>query len=216
MAHRVTKRRKAVLSGGLHPHYADVVEDAVRMAERRRGRAARPTSRRPRTCSRRSTTTTPASSCRRPTCSATCATCAPIAEKAHRHGRAARRGVHRGGVARPRDAAGRDGRRHRRRRGPVDRQRAEFRRALCRPVRDASKIRAPDAGPALRRDRGRGRPARLRADALDPRAAYPPRQGDVEHLHQFGAVLPGLHDPHDAARRSGPAAARRASTTPMR
>jgi len=25
MAHRVTKRRKAVLSGGLHPHYADVV-----------------------------------------------------------------------------------------------------------------------------------------------------------------------------------------------
>ena len=36
-------------------------------------------------------------------------------------------------------AARRDGRRHRRRRGPVDRQRAEFRRPLCRPVRHAAR-----------------------------------------------------------------------------
>jgi glycine dehydrogenase subunit 1 len=33
MAHRVTKRRKAVLSGGLHPHYREVVETLSRMAE---------------------------------------------------------------------------------------------------------------------------------------------------------------------------------------
>src|SRR3954462_1212157 len=32
MAHRVTKRRKAVLSGGLHPHYAGVVETRSRLA----------------------------------------------------------------------------------------------------------------------------------------------------------------------------------------
>src|SRR5215203_2610359 len=32
MAHRVTKRRKAVLSGGLHPHYAEVVKSLSRMA----------------------------------------------------------------------------------------------------------------------------------------------------------------------------------------
>jgi glycine dehydrogenase subunit 1 len=32
MAHRVTRRRKAVLSGGLHPHYADVVQTLSRMA----------------------------------------------------------------------------------------------------------------------------------------------------------------------------------------
>jgi glycine dehydrogenase subunit 1 len=32
MAHRITKRRKAVLSGGLHPHYVDVVETQSRMA----------------------------------------------------------------------------------------------------------------------------------------------------------------------------------------
>ncbi len=32
MAHRVTRRRKAVLSGGLHPHYAEVVKTVSRMA----------------------------------------------------------------------------------------------------------------------------------------------------------------------------------------
>ena len=33
MAHRLTKRRKAVLSGGLHPHYAQVVRTLSRMAD---------------------------------------------------------------------------------------------------------------------------------------------------------------------------------------
>jgi glycine dehydrogenase subunit 1 len=32
MAHRITKRRKAVLSGGLHPHYAEVVRTISRFA----------------------------------------------------------------------------------------------------------------------------------------------------------------------------------------
>ena len=32
MAHRVTRRRKAVLSGGLHPHYVDVVKTLSKMA----------------------------------------------------------------------------------------------------------------------------------------------------------------------------------------
>ncbi len=32
MAHRVTRRRKAVISGGLHPHYADVVRTMSHMA----------------------------------------------------------------------------------------------------------------------------------------------------------------------------------------
>ena len=41
------------------------------------------------------------------------------------------------------------------------------------------KYRPADAGPALRRDgRCRG-PARLRADAVDARAAHPPREGDL-------------------------------------
>ena len=32
MAHRLTRRHKAVLSGGLHPHYADTIETVSRMA----------------------------------------------------------------------------------------------------------------------------------------------------------------------------------------
>jgi glycine dehydrogenase subunit 1 len=32
MAHRVTKRKKAILSGGLHPHYADVVKTLSQMS----------------------------------------------------------------------------------------------------------------------------------------------------------------------------------------
>ncbi|MBM3550940.1 MAG: aminomethyl-transferring glycine dehydrogenase subunit GcvPA [Alphaproteobacteria bacterium] len=33
MAHRLTRRRKALLSGGLHPHYAEVVRTVSRLAE---------------------------------------------------------------------------------------------------------------------------------------------------------------------------------------
>ncbi len=39
---------------------------------------------------------------------------------------------------------------------------------------------------ARRRDRRQRRAARLRAHAGDPRAAHPPREGDLEHLHQPG------------------------------
>jgi glycine dehydrogenase subunit 1 len=40
MAHRVTRRKKAVQSGGLHPHYAEVVETLSAMAEDRVERLA--------------------------------------------------------------------------------------------------------------------------------------------------------------------------------
>jgi hypothetical protein len=58
--------------------------------------------------------------------------------------------------------------------------------ALCRAVRHAREIRAADAGPACRPDDRCRRQARLGADALDPRAAYPPREGDQQYLHEFG------------------------------
>ncbi|MFX7764349.1 hypothetical protein ABTK05_22065, partial [Acinetobacter baumannii] len=32
MAHRITRRNKAVLAGNLHPHYRDVIETVSRMA----------------------------------------------------------------------------------------------------------------------------------------------------------------------------------------
>ena len=42
-------------------------------------------------------------------------------------------------------------------------------------------------GPHRGRDARRRRPPRLRAHAADARAAHPPREGDVEHLHRAGA-----------------------------
>ena len=125
----------------------------------------------------------------------------PIAEAAHAHG-ALLIAVFTDPVALGAAAlARRDGRRHRRRRRAGDRQRAEFRRPLCRPVRDARQERAPDAGPARRRDGRRGRAAQLRADALDPRAAHPPREGDEQHLHELRPMRARVLDPSDAARR---------------
>ena len=56
------------------------------------------------------------------------------------------------------ESPGAQGRRHRRGGRTVDRQRPQFRRSLCRPVRHAREIPAPDAGPPVRRDRGCRRP----------------------------------------------------------
>ena len=47
-----------------------------------------------------------------------------------------------------------------------------------------------DARPGGRPDGGPLRQALLRADAPDPRAAHPPREGDLEHLHQPGPARP--------------------------
>ena len=58
-------------------------------------------------------------------------------------------------------------------------------------------------GRLVRRDRRCRRQARLGADALDPRAAYPAREGDEQHLHQFRPLRAGLHDPSDPAGRGG-------------
>ncbi len=67
-------------------------------------------------------------------------------------------------------------------------------------------VRAPAPGAHLRRDRGPGRQARLRPHPARPRAGHPPRQGQLQHLHQPGAHGPrrdrlhGAHGPRRAAR----------------
>ena len=81
-------------------------------------------------------------------------------------------------------AAGRARRRRRRRRGPVARQPPGLRRPVVRVLRGDRGAPAQHARPDRRRDDRRRRPARLRADAADPRAAHPPREGDLEHLHR--------------------------------
>ena len=61
---------------------------------------------------------------------------------------------------------------------------------------------AADPGPARRRDARRRGPPRLLPDALDARAAHPPREGDLQHLHQPGADGARLQHPHVAARQA--------------
>ena len=148
MAQRVTRRKKAVLSGGL--------ASALRRGRRRRvatagdrrchgGRSAMATEDADRAHRWRDSLRRRADA---RVSSARSRDLTKIAEAAHAKGALLVVVCHRGRVARPDQVARRDGRRHRRRRGPVDRQRAEFRRALRRPVRDAREVRAPDAGPA--------------------------------------------------------------------
>ena len=84
-------------------------------------------------------------------------------------------------------AAGRVRRRRVRRRGPAARQPPGLRRAVVRLLRRARGVPAADARPDRRRDGRRRRAARLRAHAADARAAHPPREGDLEHLHRAGA-----------------------------
>ena len=104
MAHRVTKRRKAVLSGGLHPHYAEVVETAFRMAndDGRRAPARRAGGRGP---SRRHRRQLSCVVVQTPDFFGNLRDLRADRRQGAPARRAARRRVHRGRVARPRDAA---------------------------------------------------------------------------------------------------------------
>ena len=81
--------------------------------------------------------------------------------------------------------------------------------------RGADGGRPPDARPDRRGDRRRRRPARVRAHAPGARAAHPPREGDVEHLHQpdadgdRGHDLPGAGSGRTGSRSSAGSARRR-------
>ena len=202
MANRITRRTKALISGGLHPHYRAIIEttahwqgySAVDGQGRCRGpgRPDRP-GRQGDLLRRRA----------EPELLRPCPRLHQARGRLPCRRRAADRGRDRGRVAGPHQAAGRDGRRHRGLRGPVDRQRAGLRRPLCRPVRHPRQVRAPDAGPAGRRDRRCRRQARLRADLEHARAAYPPREGDLQHLHQRRPLRARLHRAPDLAGRGG-------------
>ncbi len=198
----ITRRNKAVLSGGLHPHYRAVCETYARFAGNRAGGAGRRAGRwrGPRGADRRRhglRRRAEPGSVRRG------ARLFAAGRSLPHGGCAAGRRRDRNRVAGRDPSARRDGRRYRRRRGTVARQCAQFRRPLCRAVRVPGEIRAADAGAAGRRNRRCRWPARLGADPVDARAAYPPREGDEQHLHQFRPLRAGLHDPPGAARRSG-------------
>ena len=127
------------------------------------------------------------------------------------------------------EAPGRAGRRRRRRLLPALRRPALLRRPARRLHGGRRRARAPPArapGRGLGRRRG---PPGLPPRAADPRAAHPPRQGDLQHLHRPGAAGGGRLDvrrlprarraardrpPHARATPSGsPTRSARAATT---
>ena len=61
-----------------------------------------------------------------------------------------------------------------------------------------------------------GGTAQLRADAFDARAAYSPGEGDEQHLHQFRPLRAGVLDPYEPARPGRVAAARKAQSRQRR
>ena len=91
-------------------------------------------------------------------------------------------------------AAGRMGRGCRRRLHAALRRADGLRRSARGLPRDARRVQALDAGTARRRDRRRAGQSGVPAGAADARAAHPPREGDVEHLHGAGAA--GRHREH--------------------
>ena len=98
---------------------------------------------------------------------------------------------------------GRPRRRHRRRRGAVARQPPELRRAVPRASsRRGWPTCGRHAGAHRRRDGRRRRPHRLRAHAPGARAAHPPREGHLEHLHEPDAD--GARRARSTWRGSGP------------
>ena len=109
-------------------------------------------------------------------------------------GQRARRGRRRPARAHAADAAGRI------RRGPGHRQRAALRRAarLRRPargvLRDEGRLQARHAGPRGRHLDRPPRQAGLSPRDADARAAHPPREGDLQHLHRAGVA--GQHRQH--------------------
>ncbi len=213
MANRVTGRNKAMLSGGLHPHYREVCATYARFV----GFELAAQDPAPGAAEDLAPLIDGDTSCvvvQNPDFWGELRDWSALAEACHDQGALLVVVVTEIVSLGRGQAARRDGRRHRRRRGPVARQRAQFRRALCRPLRQPRQIRAPDAGPARRPDRRCRGPARLGADAVDARAAHPPREGDEQHLHQFRAVRARLHDPSGAARRGRARPGSRGSTMP--
>ena len=102
------------------------------------------------------------------------------------------------------------GRRRLRRRGPVARQPPGLRRPVVRLLRRDREAHPLDARPDRGRDDRRRRAPRLRPDAADARAAHPPREGDVEHLHVAGAQRARRRRLPELARPPGDRRARRA------
>ena len=100
-------------------------------------------------------------------------------------------------------AARRIRRRRRRRQLAAVRRAARLRRAARGVLRDTRVVRPAGAGPHHRRVGGLERTHGLPDGASDARAAHPPREGDVEHLHGAGAARQHGGDVRRLSRAEG-------------
>ena len=117
------------------------------------------------------------------------------------------------------DAAGlarRTRRRHRDRLGAALRRADGLWRSACRLYGGARCAEALDARPPRRPVDRFARRAGLSPGAADPRAAYPPRKGDVQHLHRAGAARRDRLDVCGLSRPRGPEAHRAHGPSPHR
>jgi glycine dehydrogenase subunit 1 len=204
MASRVTRRKKAILSGGLHPQYVQATETTAHVAGVQTVRLAAEVDAEAAVIEAIDSDT----ACvvvQTPNVFGTATDVTAIADAAHRAGallivvvtEAVSLGLLKAPGAMGADIVAAE--------GQSIGNALNFGGPLRRAVRLHATSCAPDARPAGGRDGGRGRPARLRADAVHARAAHPARQGDVEHLHQFRALRARLHHPHEPAGRGGAA-----------
>jgi glycine dehydrogenase subunit 1 len=191
MAHRLTRRRKAVVSGGLHPQYRDVIATNAHMA----GDTLQALPPDPRGAEDILAAIDGETSCivvQNPSFYGQLIDLRPIAAKAQANGAvliAVFTEVVSLGLIEPPGSQGADivvGE------GQSLGNALSFGGPYVGLFATKTKYIRQMPGPALRRDGGCGRQARLRADALDARAAHPPRQGDLQYLHQFRPLLARL------------------------
>ena len=111
----------------------------------------------------------------------------PVIDAVQAAGRPRRRRHRPAGPDAPHPAR-RAGCRHRPGLGPALRRADGLWRPARRLLRHQGRPQARHARPDHRRLGRRPRPARAAHGAADPRAAHPPRQGDLQHLHRPGAA----------------------------
>jgi hypothetical protein len=194
MARRITRRDKAILSGGLHPHYRDVTETQTRYLDLEIVSSA-PDLTGAEDLSALIDDETACVVVQNPGFFGHLRDLSALADQCQAKGAlliaVVPEVISLGAVMAPGDMGA----------DIEPGQPVGLRRALCGAVRGAGEICPPDARPALRSNRRRRRAPRLGTDPVDPRAAYSPGEGDQQYLHEFRPLRAGLHHPFGAARR---------------
>ena len=217
MAVRITRRQKVAVSRAVHPHYRRVVRTYLAPTGYRGARdPLRPATAPPTSAALADAGDLAAVAVQSPNFFGCIEDLAAGRRPGARGRRASGRGLHRAAGLRALQEPRQPGRRHRLRRGPEPRHPALLRRPGPGHVRRQNAVHAQHARTAGRRNDGHRGPARLRADARHPRAAHPPREGDLQHLHQQQPLRADRRGLHGLPRRHRACGSSPRSTTTRR